>query len=127
MPESCNAYRHAQIVVRAPYSRATLNRYKSLIKMYQEILSEMSIDPTHLDTSGSRNQSADPIAAAKELIMRRCGPKSAGYDGLSAASTGVAIKSSVIAFWKSMGHSTHYSVKVLNLETRELHLKLRIL
>ncbi len=68
MPESARAYRHPDIVVRDQSSQATLNRYKSLVAMYKALFSENPIDPTHPSTCVSRNTSAEPIAAAKELI-----------------------------------------------------------
>ncbi len=68
------------------------------------------MDPMHLDTSGSINQSANPVAVKKQLVMGRCDPKSAENDGLSAAPTVVAIKYSVVSFWMSMDNSIPYSV-----------------
>lgn len=76
--------------------------------MYIAVLEEMEIDPNEIDTSENRNKDADPIVAAKKLIMLRCGPKMEGKQGLMAQSTGGAIKSAVVNFWKPYGFTTKF-------------------
>ena len=74
------------------------------------MLLDNRIDPYNVDDSGSRVKTKNAIAIACTLILLRCGPKSEGYDNLKAASTGGAVISSVVAFWKSKGIHTELVV-----------------
>ena len=98
-------------IVRAPAARATGKRYEVPIRMCEEILREMKIDPENIDTSGQRDRSKDPVAAGLKLILRRCSPKDEGrgYEGLSASATGTACKSAVVAFWRLYGYFSNFT------------------
>ena len=79
--------------------------------MYEKTLSDMEIDPNCIDTSETRDRSKDPVSAALKLILKRCSPenKEKGHEGLSAAASGTACKSAVVAFWRSYGYFSDYT------------------
>lgn len=93
----------AERIVKTPATKSTARRYKKLTEMYAAVLNQMGVIPQHVDSSGSRDRKRDPVSAALKLIMNRCGPKEEGYEGLSAAGTGSACKSAIVAFWRTFG------------------------
>lgn len=93
----------AQKIVRSPTSESSAKRYKGDIERYHKLLIDSGADLDNIDFSGTRRMESDPVVLACALILQRCGPKSKGYEGLKATSTGGAIKSAVVHFWRNRG------------------------
>lgn len=95
------AAHQAQQIVHNPTSEASRKRYSSGEKQYENMLVAAGSNPEEPDRS--RDPLKDAVSIACSLILQRCGPKSQGYDGLKARSTGGAIKSAVVSYWRSRG------------------------
>lgn len=93
--------KRAKQIVCNPTGESSRKRYKGSEKLYRDLLVEFGSDPDRPDFSASRNTNKNPVNVARALILHRCSPKSKGWDGLKAMSTGGAIKSAVVNYWRS--------------------------
>lgn len=55
-----------------------------------------------------RPDTQNPVYVACELILKRCGPKKLGFENLGARSTGDAVRSAVVSFWRARGFDGDY-------------------
>lgn len=81
----------------------TKQRYKKdyrLVASEFEKLSDLGINPLELKENGAR-----VVHCLESLLLRRCGPKEKGYEGLSARTTGNVILASVAKWYEDHGIS----------------------
>ena len=65
-----------------PTSEKTNLSYNKDMKEYEKLLIEAGIALNDPDTSCNRNKRNDALEIACALVLKRCGPKHAGYEGL---------------------------------------------
>lgn len=95
----------AQQIVRNPTKGSSRKRYECNERKYEHLLNEAGTNIDTPDFSDTRDldKNKDPVVLACALILQRCGPTSKGYEGLKAKSTGGAVKSAVVNFWRKRG------------------------
>ena len=102
------AAQRATEIISNPTRISSRKRYLSNENLYVEMLKESGCSLNILDFSASRNMDKDPVTIACALIMKRCGPKAEGFEELKALSTGGAIKSAVVNYWRKNGYDGEY-------------------
>ncbi len=95
-------------IVRNPTSANTKLRYSGPMKLYYIELRNAGLDLEKIEPSCRRPDSANPVYIAMALIYQRCGLPSERYEGLSAHSTGGAIRSGMVSYWRSHGHNGEF-------------------
>ncbi len=92
-------------IVRNPTSAKPKLRYSGPMELYDIVLRNSGLDPEKIEPSCSRPDSANPVYIAMALIYQRCGPPSEAFEGLSAHSTGCALRSEIVSYWRPHGHN----------------------
>ena len=105
---SAIASERALNAVRNPACARSQRRYSGAIETYRKMMEDAGIDLESFDSSQPRAEENHPVQNALTYIMLRCGPKSEGFEGLSAHSKEGAIKSAVFNYWRSQGVMDDY-------------------
>lgn len=106
--EGENAEDLARSIVNNPTRQSSQRRYTPAERRYEEML----IQGGCVDITGSVFQvsegRSDPVSIACSLILQRCGPADKGFEEKKARSTGGAIKSAVVNYWRKKGITGDY-------------------
>ena len=110
MPQNAaDVQRMAMRVVINPVKRSSNKRYSKHEKTYHEHLLESGVNVDAPDLSLTRGYEQCPVVIACALILETCGPKELGFKELNARSSGVAVKSAVVNYWRKRGLSNDFS------------------
>jgi len=103
-----HSFHLARSIVRNPASSRTVRRYTAAQRLYRDALMRAGVDPSSLIPRDEREDAKHPSSIAMALIYARCGPKNHGCEALGALSTGGAIRSAVVSYWRSRGVNGDY-------------------
>ena len=98
----------AERIVRNLTSESSQKRYKSSAQLYHEWLVAPGANVDELDCSPTRKRESDPVFVACALIIARGGPQEDGFEGIKAKSTGGAMKSAIMSYWRRRGIDGEY-------------------